>query len=253
MRAVPDPGGQGPAVGNSAARRRLLKQFAALGMAAGPGMAGIMGAAHMVRTAHAAPGGAASPTPQPRLNAAQSAAFRQWFVAIVNDQITRAPTPRWVHRDCAGLVRFAAAEALRTHDERWLQAMGWDRSRPLPPEPAPRAEQSSLGRRWRVATSTAGPFASALALVQFNTVAVGHERSQALPGDLLFFDQGDDQHLMVWTGGFIAYHTGAEPTAEDNGLRRLRWERLLAWPDTRWRPSPANPNYAGLHRFDFLT
>ena len=58
------------------------------------------------------------------LDTAQSAAFRAWFVRIVGEQLRQGPSPRWTHQDCAGLVRFAVNEALRTHDHGWLKANG---------------------------------------------------------------------------------------------------------------------------------
>ncbi len=186
-----------------------------------------------------------------KLDRAQTAAFRAWFVALVSDQVLR-PSPRWVHRDCAGLVRFATHEALKPHDTRWRRAMGWPQPSATPPEVALRPEQLRLQSLWQTADGQASAFASALALVQLNTRPVGKSRTQALPGDLLFFDQGDDQHLMVWTGSAVAYHKGSAPSPHDNGLRWQRWERLMAWPDTRWRPSEHNPNFAGLFRLAFL-
>jgi uncharacterized protein YfaT (DUF1175 family) len=207
----------------------------------------------------AAPAAGASQPPPPRLSRDQTAAFRAWFVAIVSDQVMR-PSPRWVHRDCAGLVRFAVAEALRPHDARWQHAMGWPADRLPPPDVALRPDQADLARGWATPDGQRSAFAPALAMVQLNTRPVGKDRTQALPGDLLFFDQGDDQHLMVWTGRAVAYHTGAAPNphpdphaqAPDNGLRWQRWERLMTWPDTRWRPSAQNPNFAGLYRLAFL-
>src|SRR2546426_5193338 len=47
---------------------------------------------------------------------------RAWMVRVVNEQLRQGPTPRWFHRDCAGLVRFAVSEALRSHDAKWLAA-----------------------------------------------------------------------------------------------------------------------------------
>ncbi len=191
------------------------------------------------------------PAAPPRLDPAQTAAFRAWFVAIVSDQVRR-PSPRWQHRDCAGLVRFAVAEALRPHDARWRHAMGWPARQLPPPEVALRTEQAELGRRWTTASGARSAFASAIAMVQRNACLVGRDRASAQPGDLLCFDQGDDQHLMVWTGRAVAYHTGAAPRPDDNGLRWQRWERLMAWPDTRWRPRADNPNFAGIYRLAFL-
>lgn len=196
-------------------------------------------------------GAAADNAARQPLDRVQTEAFRRWFVALVDLQVSR-PSPRWVHRDCAGLVRFAVAESLRAHDASWRRAIGWDTRRADPPEVALRPDQAGWRQAWLRADGERGAFASALAIVQHNTRFVGRERTQALPGDLLFYDQGDDQHLMVWTGREVAYHTGAEPRADDNGLRRLRWEQLLARADTRWRPEPHNANFAGLFRLGFL-
>ena len=49
----------------------------------------------------------------PALNASQSLLFRRWFVLMVDAQLRRGPNPRWQQQDCAGLVRFAANEALK--------------------------------------------------------------------------------------------------------------------------------------------
>ncbi|AKJ29915.1 DUF1175 family protein [Caldimonas brevitalea] len=210
-------------------------------------MAGSCATALLTRPAYAASRSTLRP-----LDAEQSMAFRRWFVALVDNQVSR-PSPRWVHRDCAGLVRFAVAEAMRPHTSTWLQAMGWNRQRPRPPELNLADDQRGWARAWQLPEGDAGAYAPAIAIVQHNTRHVGRQRTTALPGDLLFFDQGDDQHLMVWTGRHIAYHTGAEPQPGDNGLRRLRWEQLLAMPDTRWRPLEHNRNFAGLFRFGFLS
>jgi len=88
--------------------------------------------------------------------------------------------------------------------------------------------------------------------VQHNSRFVSRDVNQALPGDLLFFDQGDDQHLMIWLDSYIAYHTGlVEPT--DSGLRAVSAPDLMRWKDSRWRPFDGNPNFAGVYRFNFLT
>lgn len=218
-------------------RRACLRDLAqaGLGLGLGAGCSGLVAASW----------------PRVQLDRPQTAAFRAWFVALVADQVRR-PSPRWVHRDCAGLVRFAVNEAFKPHDARWRRAMGWPADRPQPPEVDLRPDQVQLQKPWLTADGQSSAYASALALAQLNTRFVGKSRTQALPGDLLFYDQGDEQHLMVWTGRAVAYHTGAPPSPHDNGLRWQRWERLQSWSDTRWRPSEANPNFAGLFRLAFL-
>jgi uncharacterized protein YfaT (DUF1175 family) len=189
---------------------------------------------------------------QPRLTQAQSRAFQAWMVRIVGEQIERGPSPRWQHRDCAGLVRFAVNEALSLHDARWMRANGIRSDARLPPELELSAEQTTLRNSWVQTGGAVGHFVTALALVQNNSRFVAREVSQALPGDLLFYDQGDTQHLMVWMGTSIAYHTGTV-TPGDNGLRTVGIPQLMHWKDTRWQPAANNPNFAGVFRLMFLS
>lgn len=187
----------------------------------------------------------------PGLDPRQTGAFRAWFVRVVGEQLRQGPSPRWAQRDCAGLVRFAVGEALKVHDEAWRQANGVS-NRFLPPEVGLRPEQIPLRQRWKRADGQSGAYASAIDLVQENSVFVSRDLNQALPGDLLFYDQGDSQHLMVWMGDYIAYHRGAT-APHDNGLRAVSPETLMNWKDTRWQPRPDNPNFAGIYRFSFLS
>jgi uncharacterized protein YfaT (DUF1175 family) len=189
---------------------------------------------------------------QARLTQTQTRAFQAWMMRIISDQIARGPSPRWHHRDCAGLVRYAVNEALVVHDAKWLRANGIRNVQGIPPEVELTAQQASLRNRWIQTGGTVGPFVTALALVQNNTRFIAREISQALPGDLLFFDQGDDQHLMVWMGAHIAYHTGTV-TPDDNGLRTVGIRQLTTWRDTRWQPAVNNPNFAGVYRLSFLS
>lgn len=187
--------------------------------------------------------------PIARLDPAASRHLRDWITVLIHAQVDRGPTPRWTHRDCAGLLRFAVAEALREHDIAWRRSMGLLGKR-LPPDLDP-AVTSPLRHTWRRADGSQGAFASAIDLVQANTRSVGRQLAQAQPADLLFYDLGDDQHLMVWMGAYIAYHTGRVERG-DNGLRALKPAQLMGWSDTRWRPSTDNPNFAGLYRLAFL-
>lgn len=187
-----------------------------------------------------------------RLSQAQSRAFQAWMLRIISAQLERGPSPRWQHRDCAGLVRFAVNEALSPHDAKWLRANGIATDRRLPPELELNAAQAALRNRWVQTGGQVGHFVTALVLVQHNSRFIAREVSQAQPGDLLFFDQGDDQHLMVWMGERIAYHTGTV-TPDDNGLRAVDTKQLMTWKDTRWQPVASNPNFAGIFRLSFLS
>jgi uncharacterized protein YfaT (DUF1175 family) len=213
----------------------------------------------------------------PTLDREQSQRVRDWITLLIHAQVERGPTPRWTHRDCAGLVRFAVAEALRPHDLAWRRANGLLGTR-VPPD-VQEAGAAAIRHAWRRADGSRHAFVGALELVQENTRFVSRQLAQALPGDLLFYDFGDDQHLMVWMGRYVAYHTGrnecehpapedrcrpprgsqppsggpAPAEAADNGLRALRPAQLLGWRDTRWRPEAGNPNFSGLYRLAFLT
>ncbi|WP_433704718.1 DUF1175 domain-containing protein [Paraburkholderia sacchari] len=227
-------------------RRRFFHRCAAAGTAAlGVALAGSVRALMPTQSA---------PAPD-ALTLDQSTIFRAWFVRIVDQQMRRGPTPRWTQRDCAGLVRFAAVEALREHDARWLKANGMsgvgDASR-LPPELQLSPQQRTLASRWTRIDGSVGAYASAIALIQRNSRFVSRDVNQALPGDLLFFDQGDDQHLMIWLDCYIAYHTGTV-TPTDSGLRAVAVSDLMQWKDSRWQPFDGNPNFVGVFRFAFLT
>ncbi|AXK54060.1 DUF1175 domain-containing protein [Pseudomonas protegens] len=187
----------------------------------------------------------------PPLDVQQSQVFRAWFVRIAQEQLSQGPSPRWYQQDCAGLVRFAANEALKAHDSKWLRANGMS-NRYLPPELQLSEGQRGLAQQWQQGGGQTGPYVNAIKLIQFNSHLVSRDLGQARPGDLLFFDQGDDQHLMIWMGRNIAYHTGTT-TPTDNGMRSASVQQLMTWKDTRWIPDPANPNFIGIYRLNFLT
>jgi uncharacterized protein YfaT (DUF1175 family) len=139
----------------------------------------------------------------PALDPAQSQVFRAWFVRIAQEQLSQGPSPRWYQQDCAGLVRFAANEALKVHDDKWLRSNGLS-NRYLPPELTLSNAQRKLAQQWQQGDGKVGPYVNAIKLIQFNSHLVSRDVSQARPGDLMFFDPGDDQHLMTWMGRNIA-------------------------------------------------
>ncbi len=186
-----------------------------------------------------------------KLNFSQSQAFRSWFVRIIKDQLTRKPDPRWYHRDCAGLVRFGVYEALRPHSDAWLRANG-QLIRDLPPEVDLNPDQRVWLNRWKREDGSSGSYVPALGIIQNNSDFVSKDINQARPGDLLFFDQGEDQHLMIWMGSYVAYHRGIEK-GQDKGLRTVSWQQLMNGQDTRWQTRADNPNFVGIYRLSFLS
>ena len=187
----------------------------------------------------------------PRLNPTQIQAFRNWMTLIVHQQLRQGPTPRWQQNDCAGLVRFAVAESLREHDTSWLRANGF-MGRKLPADITLSEQQRGLRHAWYRSDGTQDAWASAFDVVANNSRFVSKDVMQAQPGDLLFYDQGQDQHLMVWMGTYIAYHTGAR-TKTDNGLRAYTIAQIMNKKDNRWQPVASNPNFLGVYRLTFLT
>lgn len=199
---------------------------------------------------------AATAAETPILNGEQSRIFRAWFVRVVEEQLRQGPSPRWHQQDCAGLIRFAANEALKVHDAGWLRANGVS-NQYLPPELDISDAQRRWGQQWQQGEGKVGPYVTAIKLIQYNSDLVGRDLQLARPGDMLFFDQGDDQHLMIWMGRYIAYHTGATPRsgdarAKDNGMRAMSLQQLMNWKDTRWIPGASNPNFIGIYRLRFL-
>jgi uncharacterized protein len=196
-------------------------------------------------------GAAAVDIPMAALTPLQTRHLRDWMAVLIHAQLEQGPTPRWTHRDCAGLVRFVVAEALREHTTAWKQSMGLLGQR-LPPDlNLSPAQTAALRNTWRRADGQRAAYVGALELVQENTRFINKNLSQAERGDLLFYDLGDEQHLMVWMGPYVAYHTGQVQTG-DSGLRAVRVPDLMAWKDTRWRPATNNPNFLGLYRLALM-
>ncbi|EGN3289304.1 DUF1175 domain-containing protein [Escherichia coli] len=161
------------------------------------------------------------------LNVEQSGLFRAWFVRIAQEQLRQGPSPRWYQQDCAGLVRFAANETLKVHDSKWLKSNGFS-SQYLPPEMTLTPGQRQLAQNWNQGNGKTGPYVTAINLIQYNSQFIGQDINQALPGDMIFFDQGDAQHLMVWMGRYVIYHTGSA-TKTDNGMRAVSLQQLMTW------------------------
>ena len=202
--------------------------------------------------------------------------FRRWFTWIAEMQFYKL-SDEWNkdQRDCAGLVRFAWRESLRTHDRAWYQRMGEsydpiaaDVTLSLTSEPLREKLFRTAAGNYSagdVAQGKFSEFADAQTLRTFNASFVGRDRQQAQPGDLLFFHQPWVQkypfHVMIFLGeprfasegahDWIVYHTGASP--EDAGeVKKVRLEVLDQHPNKRWRPVINNPNFLGFYRLKIL-
>ena len=206
---------------------------------------------------------------------ADRANFRKWFTALAEQQFY-APSSQWneTQRDCAGLVRFAWREALRTHDRLWFQSMNIEAV--APDVKAFALERSAVGEKlfrtdygaFAESDLTDGKlseFADARTLKNYNATFISRDRRQAQAGDLLFFHQPWVQkypyHVMIFLGAarqanagasdWVVYHTGT--SANDKGeVRKARLAVLDQHPDRRWRPTESNKHFLGFYRLKIL-
>ena len=203
--------------------------------------------------------------------------FRQWFTLIAEGQFYHL-SGQWKaeQRDCAGLVRFAWREALRSHDRLWFQKMGPGYT-PIAPDIARYdLEQGPLGEKLfrtsfgsykdgEMSNGTFSEFADARSLKNFNAKFISRDRHYAEAGDLLFFYQPWVQkfpyHVMIFLGGaklggnqasdWVVYHTGSSPTDEGT-VKKVELSVLDHHPNKRWRPVESNSNFLGFYRLKIL-
>jgi hypothetical protein len=198
------------------------------------------------------------------------AAFRRWFTLIAEYQAARPPaqTPAEI-ADCASLLRYSYREALKRHDEIWFETTGIE-------VPAPPGEirawsypHSPLGTAlFRVkpgafsaqdlSDGAFAQFADARTLVERNAYFVSRDVRAAEPGDLLFyrqFGQSSPWHSMIVTrsgaAAEVVYDTGPDHGAPGE-IRRVLLSELLDHPQPQWRPTPGNPNFLGVYRWNIL-
>lgn len=210
-----------------------------------------------------------------RLDHADGEAFRRWFTFLAEAQQFRPAEelPAEIN-DCAALLRFAYREALREHTSEWASGLRLDGLPPGAPvgkytypytplaaslfrvEPGRYRADDASGRAF-------AQFADAETLRQLNTHFISRDLRDALPGDLLFFRQLEQDlpyHVMIYLGPsqfeespepFIIYHTG--PLEGGKGeIRRPSVEELMRHPSPRWRPQAGNPNFLGVYRWNIL-
>jgi uncharacterized protein len=203
-------------------------------------------------------------------------AFRHWFAAIAEYQALRPPTdlPAEVN-DCAALLRYAYRAALHTHTQEWLEENKLEGLAFLPSVKKYSYPHTPLGAAlFRVRPPSPGEdlrqsfaeFADAKTLIHLNASFVSRDVLVALPGDLLFYrqlEQNSPYHSMVFIGRsqlssgdgaddpILVYHTG--PTGNLPGeMRRIQLSQLLQHPSPRWRPAAGNSNFLGVYRWNIL-
>ena len=210
-------------------------------------------------------------------SASDRESFRKWFTALAEMQFYQL-SDAWnvEQRDCAGLVRFAMREALRTHDRLWFQKMGAGYEAIAPDVQAVKLEKSMLGeklfridfgvfKKSDIPDNKFSEFADARTLKTYNATYISRDRRHAEPGDLLFYEQAFAQrfpyHVMIFLGNarqsnegandWVVYHTGSSPDAAGT-LKKVRLSVLDQHPDKRWRPVENNKNFLGFYRLKIL-
>jgi uncharacterized protein YfaT (DUF1175 family) len=187
-----------------------------------------------------------------KLGKRDSEIFRSWFVRIIEEQLRQGPSPKWVQRDCVGLVRYSVNESLKTKSLPWMRSHGFA-NKPTPPSLGASKEVRGKVNSWiQYDGVSRGDYISAIGLIQGNTEFVSRNINHARAGDILFYDMQDSQHIMIWMGKYVSYHTGSF-TKLDNGLRKVRFNNLMNWKDSRWRPIKENPNFIGIFKLGFLS
>jgi uncharacterized protein len=187
-------------------------------------------------------------------------ACRSWLVVLADAQFYR---PTADVTDCAGLVRHALREALRTHSAEWHRQWALPG---MPSYPDVRHPPPPRGGSWplfHVGDGRYAEFADARTIIGYNTRFVGRTLSAARPGDLLYFHQepaSAPDHLMVFVGpsvfdhsarDWVVYHTGPDG-ARVGEMRKVRARDLERHPAVRWRPVSENPVFVGVFRLAFL-
>jgi uncharacterized protein YfaT (DUF1175 family) len=207
-------------------------------------------------------------------------AFRGWFTLLAEYQALRAPSevPTEIN-DCAALLRYSYRNALHEHTASWLRE-----NQVVPPASLASVQKyhypstplrASLFRvhpgafrQTDLSDGTFSEFADANSLRQWNTHFVSKDIRAALPGDILFYrqlDQNSPFHSMIfigrsqWNGyssiqdssNIVVYHTGPI-NGRPGEMRRLSIDELLHHPSPRWRPVAGNSNFLGVYRWNIL-
>ncbi len=202
------------------------------------------------------------------LDQKDSIRFRNWFVNIAL-HVFQNDSPLWSQseRDCAGLIRFCAKEALKKHDSNWLKKSNYKGTILPDVEKYNYPDLPLIGSKlFRISSgSYKGPedfstFAVCRILVESSMEFVSKDIKRASVGDILVFVHPEDfempYHAMIYLGklgtsqDWILYHTG--PINESAGEMRLVRLDVISSLDPSWEISERNKYFLGFFRFKFL-
>ena len=124
-----------------------------------------------------------------------------------------------------------------------------------------RVQEGSFAAR-DLSDGTFAEFADVKTLVLSNAQFISRDVHRALPGDLIFYRQFEQQspfHSMIFVGNssfgpgedWVVYHTGPDGSWPGE-MRRVQLSSLITHPDPRWRPVPGNRNFLGVYRWNIL-
>lgn len=193
--------------------------------------------------------------------------FRAWFVNIATYQAISLSNNWSVReRDCSGLIRFAAREALKVHDQSWyfesgLDPLAWleltgidlrsikdvnEYNYPAIPILGAKLFLDNDGRFTH--------FADAYNLLRSNMVYIGKDLRLARPGDIVFFHHPSPStfHSMILTGEGLIYHTGPLSERDSGALKVWSLEDYMRMMPYQWLPIESNEYFIGVYRFKFL-
>jgi uncharacterized protein YfaT (DUF1175 family) len=205
--------------------------------------------------------------------------FRKWFNMIALTQYYQKDD-KWMDRDCAGLIRFCFREALKKHDNKWLEKKKFLYDINIPDvRKYNYPDVPILGQR--VFRTNSNPFVlndtlasdsvfcafvEAKYLKDHNLVFIGKDLREALPGDVIFYLNDVSPkwpyHSMIYLGNekigkldqkddWVIYHTG--PDEKDPGIvKKIRLSDLMKHPNKRWHPIETNQYFLGFYRWKIL-
>ena len=195
-----------------------------------------------------------------------SESFNLWFSNIIINIFNEDMLIPKNYSDCAGLIRFAYKEALKKHDQHWLNTNNYKgfiyedvRKYNYPEVPFINTDIFLVDDIVHDKNSYSN-FASARYLIEYNMDYLGKNLINAKTGDILAFFHPNDvefpYHLMIYieqyNQRYVIYHTG--PISDKNpGELRLTKIDNLKYSDPSWIADKENKNFLGYYRFKIIS